>query len=162
MVRDRKSHWFRRFRETYTIFLIYKPPCFVSYIAAINLLTWFCLYFHRLWTNHELITKSKMIRRREYSVHAPSQWETTLHRNVVSHWLGAFTEWSMQMPWQRCKISSARKQNSNLPIVRTLIINRSNFSYLVVSCLCQRSWPLNNMEVCLGPMFGVPLFTPVE
>ena len=27
-------------------------------------------------------------------VHAPSQWETTLQCNVVSHWLGAFTKWS--------------------------------------------------------------------
>ena len=28
-------------------------------------------------------------------VHAPSQWETTLQCNVVSHWLGAYTEWSL-------------------------------------------------------------------
>ena len=27
---------------------------------------------------------------REYSVYAPSQWETTLHCNVVSHWLGSY------------------------------------------------------------------------
>ena len=27
-------------------------------------------------------------------VNAPSQWETTLHCNVVSHWLGACTKWS--------------------------------------------------------------------
>ena len=26
-----------------------------------------------------------------FSVHAPSQWETTLQCNVVSHWLGAYT-----------------------------------------------------------------------
>ena len=32
---------------------------------------------------------------RDYSVHAPSQWETTLHCNVVSHWLGAYTNWSL-------------------------------------------------------------------
>ena len=28
-------------------------------------------------------------------VYAPSQWETTLHCTVVSHWLGAFTNWSL-------------------------------------------------------------------
>ena len=28
-------------------------------------------------------------------MHAPSQWETTLHCNVVSHWLGAHTKWSL-------------------------------------------------------------------
>ena len=26
---------------------------------------------------------------------APSQWETTLHCNVVSHWLGTYTKWSL-------------------------------------------------------------------
>ena len=31
----------------------------------------------------------------DHFVNAPSQWETTLHRNVVSHWLGAFTKWSL-------------------------------------------------------------------
>ena len=31
---------------------------------------------------------------RVHFVHAPSQWETTLHCNVVSHWLGTYTEWS--------------------------------------------------------------------
>ena len=28
-------------------------------------------------------------------VYAPSQWETTLHCNIVSHWLGAYTKWSL-------------------------------------------------------------------
>ena len=30
---------------------------------------------------------------RDHFVSAPSQWETTLHCNVVSHWLGAYTKW---------------------------------------------------------------------
>ena len=30
-------------------------------------------------------------------VYAPSQWETTLQCNVVSHWLSACTEWSLQL-----------------------------------------------------------------
>ena len=29
------------------------------------------------------------------SVYAPSQWETTLHCNVVSRWLGTDTKWSL-------------------------------------------------------------------
>ena len=29
-------------------------------------------------------------------MHAPSQWETTLHCNVVSHWLGVYTKWSLR------------------------------------------------------------------
>ena len=32
---------------------------------------------------------------RNHFVYVPSQWETTLHCNVVSHWLGAYTKWSM-------------------------------------------------------------------
>ena len=32
---------------------------------------------------------------REHSVHALSQWETTLHCNIVSHWLGAYTKSSL-------------------------------------------------------------------
>ena len=31
---------------------------------------------------------------RVHFVNVPSQWEATLHCNVVSHWLGAFTKWS--------------------------------------------------------------------
>ena len=37
---------------------------------------------------------------RDHSVCAPSQWVTALHRNTVSHWLGAFTEWSMLSCYQ--------------------------------------------------------------
>ena len=32
---------------------------------------------------------------KDHSVHALSQWETTLHCNVVSQWLGAYTKWSL-------------------------------------------------------------------
>ena len=28
-------------------------------------------------------------------LYAPSQWETMLQCNIVSHWLGAFTKWSL-------------------------------------------------------------------
>ena len=35
-------------------------------------------------------------------VYAPSQWETTLYCNVVSHWLGAYTKWSqtLMLTWK--------------------------------------------------------------
>ena len=32
---------------------------------------------------------------RDHALYALSQWETTLQCNGVSHWLGAFTEWSL-------------------------------------------------------------------
>ena len=31
----------------------------------------------------------------DHFAHAPSQWETTLRCNIGSHWLGAYTEWSL-------------------------------------------------------------------
>ena len=34
---------------------------------------------------------------RGHFVYAPDQWETMLHCNVVSHWLGAYTKWSLEM-----------------------------------------------------------------
>ena len=33
--------------------------------------------------------------RRDHSVYAPSQWEMVLHCNAISHWLGTYTEWSL-------------------------------------------------------------------
>ena len=32
---------------------------------------------------------------RDYSVHEPSQLDTMLHCNIVSHWLGVYTKWSL-------------------------------------------------------------------
>ena len=31
----------------------------------------------------------------DHSVYAPGQWEIALHCNTVSHWLGAYTKWSL-------------------------------------------------------------------
>ena len=36
---------------------------------------------------------------RDNFLYAPSQWETTLQCNVVSHWLSAYTKWSPIMRW---------------------------------------------------------------
>ena len=33
---------------------------------------------------------------RDHFVNVSSQWETTLQCNVVSHWLGAYTKWSLK------------------------------------------------------------------
>ena len=50
---------------------------------------------------------------RDHSVYASSQWEMTLHCNVISHWLGAYTEWPCLVrssgilpdPWFNIKMS---------------------------------------------------------
>ena len=31
-------------------------------------------------------------------MNAPSQWETMLQCNVISHWLGPFTKWTLHIP----------------------------------------------------------------
>ena len=41
---------------------------------------------------------------RDHFVNAPNQWETTLHCNVVSHWLGAYTKWPLCMLKKRMTI----------------------------------------------------------
>ena len=48
----------------------------------------FSLHQHIGWMTYQVYTK-------DHFVYAPSQWETTLQCNVVSHWLGAYTEWSL-------------------------------------------------------------------
>ena len=34
---------------------------------------------------------------RDHFVNAPSQWEMMLQCNIISHWLGSFTKWSLTM-----------------------------------------------------------------
>ena len=46
-----------------------------------------------LWMCHNII-QSALVLPRVHFVYAPRQWET-LHCNVVSHWLGAYTKWSL-------------------------------------------------------------------
>ena len=43
---------------------------------------------------HDTIYRSSI-----HSVHAPTQWKTTLHCNVVSHWLGTYTKWPLRMQY---------------------------------------------------------------
>ena len=38
-------------------------------------------------------------RYRDHFVHAPSQWQMTLQCNISSHWLGAYTKWSLSHHW---------------------------------------------------------------
>ena len=46
---------------------------------------------YRSWIRHVQLY-------RNHSVYAPSQWDTALHCNAVSHWLGAYTK-SLVVPW---------------------------------------------------------------
>ena len=55
---------------------------------------------HLNWTRNLWSACRHNIRRYQHEsmdhyVYAPCQWETALHCNAVSHWLGADTEWSL-------------------------------------------------------------------
>ena len=47
-------------------------------------------------------------------VYAPSQWETTLHCNVVSHWQGSFTKWSLQWSYHSIVLSHRNMGHLNV------------------------------------------------
>ena len=100
---------------------------------------------------------------RDHCVYVSSQWETTLHCNVVSHWVGAFTEWSLDVyyQWQQAPSMGPMKGPTQLAEDITWIIwkktNRRNDSFKLqeglvgiqskqfVSLLCE-SWPMNTRK----------------
>ena len=57
---------------------------------------WFSYLAYEYWMETTTRLHLKLINVfRDYFVNGPSQWETTLHCNIVSHWLGAYTKWSL-------------------------------------------------------------------
>ena len=44
---------------------------------------------------------------RDHFMNAPSQWETILQCNIISHWLGTFTKWSLQVDENDCLLQVA-------------------------------------------------------
>ena len=54
---------------------------------------------------NEVISRWVWLRRNKYHLQkfrnhfvcASKQWETTLHCNIVSHWLGAYKKWSLKL-----------------------------------------------------------------
>ena len=65
-------------------------------------------------------------------VYAPSQWETTLHCNVVSHWLDAYTKWqhpevpmmNISLKWQHFSFNVDISCSS---LTSTQVINLASF-----------------------------------
>ena len=55
---------------------------------------------------------------RVHFVYAPSQWETTLHCNVVSHWLGAYTKWSL-LSWKTSIHTHVQQSGHDICLART-------------------------------------------
>ena len=63
--------------------------CSISSVLAMEILQ-YCTKPSR-WSYHRFLYNWS----RDHFVYAPSQCETILHCNVVSHWLGAYTKWSL-------------------------------------------------------------------
>ena len=64
-------------------FVLFRPcrwhDCCLFCVIVIDVL---CCEFHQSSSDH--------------FVYAPSQWEMALHCNAISHWLGAFSKWSLK------------------------------------------------------------------
>ena len=77
---------------------------------------------------------------RDHFVYAPNQWETTLHCTVVSHWLGAYTKWSLRN-WYiitRCLL----KVISITSMITDFFIQITIFAYMstILYCSSPMSW----------------------
>ena len=64
---------------------------FVYYLNANSVVVWSWNY---CW-NMKLITLKHPIVLRDQSGNAPSQWETMLHCNPISHWRDTYIKWSL-------------------------------------------------------------------
>ena len=51
---------------------------------------------------------------RDHFVYVSSQWETMLHSNVTSHWLGAYTKWSLFTVWCNIYITGPWEMGQHL------------------------------------------------
>ena len=71
----------------------YDVTAVISMILVIHLL-WNCPQMNDFWT---LLMISSLPSCRDHFVNVPNQWETTLHCNIVSYWLGAFTKRSLKL-----------------------------------------------------------------
>ena len=52
------------------------------------------LYWIVYWSIKSVQSPEDKVRRDQF-VNAPSQWEMTLHCNIISYWLGTYTKWSL-------------------------------------------------------------------
>ena len=66
---------------------------------------------------------------RDHFVYAPSQWEATLLCNVVSHWLGANTKWSLEQSRLEAMTHTWRHRYDS---AHTVLAMRKGFSWTFI------------------------------
>ena len=63
---------------------------------------------------------------KDHSVYVPWQWETALQCNAVSHWLGAYTEWSLILCIKYINMSMQMKIPVTSNDIVSLVYNHGN------------------------------------
>ena len=59
---------------------------------------------------------------RDQSRYSPCQWETSLHCNDISHWLGAYLHWSL---WKNRILNAMFEESINVPNKRSYLSYRT-------------------------------------
>ena len=123
-----------------------------------------CVFYEHLQFFHKILTsryyfsnwQPKSCMTRDDYVYGSCQWEATLQCNVISHWQGAYSKWSLmtwclpfllQVNWLRpewnCDIYKYFSFNENIQIsikvslqsvYRSLIIEKSALVWVVAWC----------------------------
>ena len=76
-----------------------------------------------IYTNNIQVVVLWTTRCRDQSRYAPNQWETSLHCNDVSHWLGVYLDWSLvSCLFSSPKYTSLVKKLRELSIVNKVLL----------------------------------------
>ena len=74
--------------------LICEKSCSVYEFSCMYAVLFFSIV---VWSHSDIVNFLQDTPNKQGSfVYAPSKWEMTLHCDIISHWLGAYTKWSLQ------------------------------------------------------------------
>ena len=79
--------------------------------------------------------EDKVVRTSHHLVNAPSQWETMLHCNIVSHWLGAYTKLSLHHYGFWFNILKPEQNHSHFSddILKCIFLNENRYIFIQIS-----------------------------
>ena len=84
---------------------------------------------------------------RDHFVYAPSHSETTLQCNIISHWLGAYTKWSLHTP----QSGSRNHRKSKYICMFPQCISAQNSLIPHHFCCTHAGWPILPITGLVGP-----------